>query len=85
MHTVTRVRIKCDSDGTEHHSVEHARRHLERGYCSLLAQLTNDINKAGYAGRYQFIHDNLDKFVRLNQIRVDLELTTDDNKPPLDF
>ena len=85
MHTVTRVRIKCDSDGTDHPSVELARRHLEIGYRSLLAQLANDINKAGYAGRYQFIHDNLDKFVRLNQIRVDLELTTDDNKPPLDF
>ena len=83
MHTVTRV--KCDSDGTEHHSIEDARRHLERGYCSLLTQLTNGINKEGYAGRYQFIHDNLDKFVRLNQIRVDLELTTDDNKPPIDF
>ena len=85
MHTVTRVRVKCDSDDTEHHSVEHARRHLAREYCSLLTQLTNGIHKGGYAGKYQFIHDNLDKFVRLNQIRVDLELTTDDNKPPLDF
>ena len=85
MHTVTRVRVKCDSDNTEHHSIEHARRHLGRGYDSLLTQLTNNISKEDYAGKYQFIHDNLDKFVRLNQIRVDLELTTDDNKPPLDF
>ena len=75
MHTVTRV--KCDSDDTEHHSIVDARRHLEREYGSLLTQLAIGINKWDHAGKYQFIHDNLDKFVRLNQIRVDLELTND--------
>ena len=49
----------------------------EREYGSLLTQLAIGINKWDHAGKYQFIHDNLDKFVRLNQIRVDLELTND--------